>query len=322
MLTNEQLQAKIEEAIKNISYPQFPEGLYEPIAYVLEQGGKRLRPLLMLMSYCLFKDDFQIALKPAIGIEMFHNFTLLHDDIMDKAELRRNKATVHKKWNENTAILSGDTMMIMSFQYFYDLPLNIQAQVLKTFTQTALEVCEGQQYDMNFEARQDVTIEEYMEMIRLKTAVLIAAALKIGAQIAEASENDLSLLYQIGIKMGLAFQLQDDYLDVYGESQLFGKNIGGDIVANKKTYLLISALNKANEIQKSKLQYVLYNIIDKDEKIKLVTALYNEIGIKDFTKSKINDLMNESLKLLDKISDQKKISLIKNFIIKLLDRNN
>lgn len=322
MITNEQLQTRIEEAIKNINYPQFPEGLYEPIAYVLEQGGKRLRPLLMLMSYCLFKDDFQMALKPAIGLEMFHNFTLLHDDIMDKAELRRNKATVHKKWNENTAILSGDAMMIMSFQYFYDLPLNIQAHVLKTFTQTALEVCEGQQYDMNFEAHQDVTIEEYMEMIRLKTAVLIAAALKIGAQIAEASENDISLLYQIGIKMGLAFQLQDDYLDVYGDSQIFGKNIGGDIVANKKTYLLISALNKANEIQKSKLEYILYNTIDREKKIKLVTALYNEIGIKDFTKSKINDLMQETLNLLDKISVQKKISLIRNLIIKLLDRNN
>lgn len=323
MITKDQLKAEIEEAITTIEFPQFPKGLYEPIAYVLKQGGKRLRPLLMLMSYSIFKDNYQIALKPAIGLEIFHNFTLLHDDIMDKAELRRNKATVHKKWNVNTAILSGDAMMIKSFQYFFDLPLNIQSQVLKTFTQTALEVCEGQQYDMNFESCQNVTIDEYMEMIRLKTAVLIAAALKIGAQIAEANQHDVSLLYQVGIKIGLAFQLQDDYLDVYGNTQIFGKNIGGDITSNKKTYLLISALNKANKTQKSKLEYLLFNnIIDKEEKIKQIVELYNEIGIKNLTKSKINELTHDALNLLNKISIQNNTSLIRNLIIKLLERNN
>ncbi|MGQ9847460.1 MAG: polyprenyl synthetase family protein [Bacteroidales bacterium] len=321
MITKEQLQAKIEQAINTISYPPLPEGLYEPIAYVLEQGGKRLRPLLLLMSYSLFKDDFQIALKPAIGLEMFHNFTLLHDDIMDRAELRRNKPTVHKKWNINTAILSGDAMMIKSFQYFLDLPLNIQSEVLKTFTQTALEVCEGQQYDMNFESRYDVTIEEYMEMIRLKTAVLIAAAMKIGAQIAEAKKEDIELLYEAGIKMGLAFQLQDDYLDVYGDTKVFGKKIGGDIASNKKTYLLISALNLANENQRKSLLYLLNNCIDKDEKVNKVTLLYNEIGIQNLTNVKINELTSDSLNLLDKVSEQKNILPLKNLIINLLDRN-
>lgn len=321
MIQTDQLQANIEQAIKEINYLHKPEGLYEPIAYVLQEGGKRLRPLLVLMSYNIFKEDIDKALMPAIGIEMFHNFTLLHDDIMDKADMRRNKPTVHKKWNENTAILSGDAMMIKSFQFFYGLPLNVQSEVLKTFTQTALEVCEGQQYDMNFETREDVSIDEYMEMIRLKTAVLLAAALKIGAQIAEAKDEDVSLLYQTGIKMGLAFQLQDDYLDVYGDSKVFGKKIGGDIIANKKTYLLISALNNANEKQKQTLIYLLNNCTDKDDKVKQVTSLYNEIGVQEFTKSKINELTNESLKLLDKVSEQKKCIEIKQLIIKLLDRN-
>lgn len=321
MIPIDQLQIKIEEAIKKIAYPQVPEGLYEPIAYVLEEGGKRLRPLIVLMSYNLFKNDIDIALKPAIGLEMFHNFTLLHDDIMDKADIRRNKLTVHKKWNENTAILSGDAMMIKSFQFFYDLPLKIQSEVLKTFTQTAIEVCEGQQYDMNFEARLDVSIDEYMEMIRLKTAVLLAAAMKIGAQIAEASNKDASLLYQTGIKMGLAFQLQDDYLDVYGDTKVFGKKIGGDISSNKKTFLLISAMNLANESQKKKLEYLLNYRIDIQEKIFQVTSLYNELGIKEHTQQKINHLTNESLSLLDKVSVQQNSYSIKNLIIKLLERN-
>ncbi|HOU99283.1 MAG TPA: polyprenyl synthetase family protein [Bacteroidales bacterium] len=321
MIPIEQLQIKIEETIKNISYPSTPQGLYEPIAYVLEEGGKRLRPLLLLMSYNIFKEDVQIALYPAVGIEMFHNFTLLHDDIMDKADIRRNKATVHKKWNENTAILSGDAMMIKSFQFFYGLPLPIQSEVLKTFTQTALEVCEGQQYDMNFESRLDVSIDEYMEMIRLKTAVLLAAALKIGSQIAEAKNEDTELLYEAGIKMGLAFQLQDDYLDVYGDTKVFGKKIGGDIVANKKTYLLISALNLANENQRKSLLHLLNHAHDRDEKISKVTFLYNEMGVQNITKAKINELTKESLTLLEKVSEQKNISPIKELIIKLLDRN-
>ncbi|GAB4457199.1 MAG: polyprenyl synthetase family protein [Bacteroidales bacterium] len=321
MIAIDQLQIKIEDAIKKVAFPHEPEGLYEPIAYVLEEGGKRLRPLLVLMSYNLFKDNIEIALNPAIGLEMFHNFTLLHDDIMDKADIRRNKPTVHKKWNENTAILSGDAMMIKSYQFFYDLPLRIQSEVLKTFTQTALEVCEGQQYDMNFETRFDVSIDEYMEMIRLKTAVLLAAAMKIGAQIAEAKNEDTELLYQAGIKMGLAFQLQDDYLDVYGDTKVFGKKIGGDIVSNKKTYLLISALNLANENQRNNLLHLLNECQDREEKINKVTLLYNEMGVQNITKAKINELTKESLTLLEKVSEQKNISAIKELIIKLLDRN-
>jgi len=322
MIPTDQLQAKIEKAIKDINYPDKPEGLYEPIAYVLEEGGKRLRPLLVLMSYNLFKEDVDNALIPAVGLEIFHNFTLLHDDIMDKADMRRNKATVHKKWNENTAILSGGAMMIKSFQFFYDLPLNIQSEVLKTFTQTALEVCEGQQYDMNFETREDVPVSEYMEMIRLKTAVLLAAAMKIGAQIAEAKKEDTELLYEVGIKMGLAFQLQDDYLDVYGDTKVFGKKIGGDIASNKKTFLLISALNLANENQKKNLLYLLYKSNDREEKVKQVTDLYNIIGVQDITKRKLQELTEESLNLLKKVSEQENISSIKNLIIKLLNRNN
>lgn len=321
MIPTNHLQAKIEETIKNINYPQKPEGLYEPIAYVLEEGGKRLRPLLVLMTYNIFKDDVDKALLPAVGLEMFHNFTLLHDDIMDKADMRRSKATVHKKWNENTAILSGDAMMIKSFQFFYELPLNIQTVVLKTFTQTALEVCEGQQYDMNFETRDDVSIDEYLEMIRLKTAVLLASAMKMGAQIAEANNKDSELLYQAGIKMGLAFQLQDDYLDVYADTKVFGKKIGGDIAANKKTYLLISALTLANEKQKKELTYLLNNCKDKEEKIKKVTELYNNMGINILTKRKIKEFTDESLNLLANVSQPKNISPIKELIIKLLDRN-
>lgn len=322
MVPTEELQAKIEKAIENIHFPNKPKGLYEPISYILEKGGKRLRPLLVLMSYNLFKEDVDKALLPAVGIEMFHNFTLIHDDIMDKADMRRNRVTVHKKWNENTAILSGDAMMIKSFQFFYNLPLNIQSEVLKTFTKSAMEVCEGQQYDLNFETRNDVTIDEYMEMIRLKTAVLFGCSMKIGAQIAEAKKVDTDLLYEAGTKMGMAFQLQDDYLDVYGDAKVFGKKIGGDIVSNKKTYLLILAMTLADEKQKKNLIYLLHNCTDNEEKVKQITNLYNIIGVQDITKRKIQELTQQSLNLLEKVSEQKNISSINNLIIKLLYRNN
>jgi geranylgeranyl diphosphate synthase type II len=323
MITVEKIQGLVQNEIKNIPYPSSPFELYEPISYVLEGSGKRLRPLLVLLAYNLYKNDIKFALKPAIGVEMFHNFTLLHDDIMDKANIRRNKPTVHKKWNENVAILSGDAMMIKSYQFFFDLPGNIQTEVLKTFTQTALEVCEGQQFDMNFETRTNVTLEEYMNMIRLKTAVLIAASLKIGAQIAQAPAEDIQRLYDFGILVGLAFQLQDDYLDTFGNVKTFGKNIGGDIVSNKKTFLLISALEKGNNQQKNQLIKTLSDKnIHSGKKIETVTSLYNEIGIPGFTLNYVHELIQKGLNLLEILSVTSKTSILKTLIINLLNRNN
>ncbi len=323
MMSIEKIQEIIHNEIKHISYPSSPFELYEPMAYVLEGTGKRIRPAMVLLSYNLYKDNIEFALKPAIGLEMFHNFTLLHDDIMDKADIRRNKSTVHKKWNENVAILSGDAMMIKSFQFFLDLPPMVQSEVFKTFTQTAIEVCEGQQLDMNFETQKNVSTEEYMNMIRLKTAVLIAASLKIGAQLAQAPSTDIQQLYNIGIQIGLAFQLQDDYLDAFGNVTSFGKKIGSDIVDNKKTFLLISALQKTNTSQRKKLLDIFSDqFISPSKKIETVIALYNEIGIADFTLNFIQQYIQQSLTLLEKLSVSSKTDILKSFILSLLNRNN
>lgn len=215
-------------------YMRDPKGLYAPIEYVLSLGGKRIRPVLMLLSYQLYKENVDDILSQAAGIETYHNYTLLHDDLMDRADMRRNKPTVHKVWDENTAILSGDAMLVLAYRLMNNCPDSYLKQVMDIFSQTALEICEGQQWDMEFETRSDVTVSEYIEMIRLKTSVLLSAALKIGAVLGDASEEDAQKLYDFGIKMGLAFQLQDDFLDVYGNPKVFGKNIGGDILCNKK----------------------------------------------------------------------------------------
>jgi geranylgeranyl diphosphate synthase type II len=321
MKTIEELQKIIQNEIKNITYPDNPKELYQPISYVLDGTGKNLRPLLTLLSYNMYNNDISLAIKPALGIEMFHNFTLVHDDIMDKAPLRRNKQTIHHKWNENVAILSGDAMMILSFKFFFELPPDIQLNVIKLFTQTALEVCEGQQYDMNFESINDVSLSQYMEMIRLKTAVLIATSLKIGAIIAKAPESDTELLYQSGIKLGLAFQIQDDYLDVYGNTSTFGKNTGNDIVTKKKTFLLINALEKANPEQKKLILETLNSNIEREIKIKTIINLYNELGIAEITKQKIIQLSNESLSLIDKLTTKNKSQFIKQIINELINRN-
>ncbi|MBP7245354.1 MAG: polyprenyl synthetase family protein, partial [Bacteroidia bacterium] len=237
----EQLQKEVEFQLSQLDFPQQPESLYDPLRYMLSLGGKRIRPVLVLLANDLFSGKRENAMPAALAVEVFHNFTLLHDDIMDRAPLRRGKPTVHQKWNSNIAILSGDAMFVKSCQLITQTPISAMPAVMNLFLKTALEVCEGQQYDMDFESRNDIEIEEYLEMIKLKTAVLVGACLGIGAQIAGAKEEEVKHIYDFGVNLGIAFQLQDDILDVYGNEQKFGKQVGGDIIANKKTFLLLSA---------------------------------------------------------------------------------
>lgn len=323
MFTSSQLLEKINTYIAELSYSRKPKGLYAPIEYVLSLGGKRIRPVLMLMAYNLYKEDIDPILSSAASIEMYHNYTLLHDDLMDRAELRRNKPTVHKIWNDNTAILSGDTMLVLAYQLLACCEPSHLKAVLDLFNNTALEIGEGQQYDMEFETRNDVTEEEYIEMIRLKTSVLLAASLKIGAMLADASEADRQELYKFGIQIGLAFQLQDDYLDVYGDTAVFGKNIGGDILCNKKTYMLINAFQRANEEQRKELEYwVASSDFVPEEKVKSVTALYDAIGIKVLCNKKIEDYFRRGMACLDclQVSDERKM-VLRSFVEALMHRN-
>ena len=321
--TGEQLLQQIHEYIGNLSYMREPMGLYDPIEYVLGLGGKRLRPVLMLLAYNLYKEDVTRIFSQAAGIETYHNFTLLHDDLMDKADMRRNKPTVHKKWDENTAILSGDAMLILAYQFMMKkCPLECVERVMEVFGRTALEVCEGQQWDMEFEHRLDVTVDEYIEMIRLKTSVLIAAALKIGAILGGAPEKDAQLLYDFGIKMGLAFQLQDDYLDVYGDPAVFGKKIGGDILCNKKTFMLITALSLAEgEDKETLLNWLRATDYVAEEKIQSVTALYNKVGVPELCQARIDAYYKEGLELLDKVNVESSLKEeLKKFVCHLMDR--
>ena len=277
----------IEKSLQAVPYPTRPEGLYEPIDYVLSMGGKRLRPSLLLMAYSLYRDDAMKAMPAAIGLETYHNHTLLHDDLMDHADMRRGKPTVHKKWDENTAVLSGDTMLIMAFEHIMQCPCQHSAEALRLFARTAREICEGQQYDVNFETRTDVSIDEYLEMIRLKTSVLLAC----------------EVLYNFAEKVGLAFQLQDDYLDVYGDPAVFGKKIGGDILCGKKTYLLITAYLHANDEQKAHLlQLITSTTLAPEEKISAVTKLYNELSVPQLTLKAIDQFYTEAHALLQKLS--------------------
>ena len=283
MFTASQLLDKINNHLSEIQITRTPEGLYEPIEYILSLGGKRIRPVLMLMAYNLYKEDVSSIYDPATGIEVYHNHTLLHDDLMDRSDMRRGKPTVHKVWNDNTAILSGDTMLILAFRYVAGCAPEHLKEVIDLFSLTALEICEGQQMDMEFERRSDVREEEYIEMIRLKTAVLLAAGLKIGAILGGASSEDAEKLYDFGVQIGIAFQLQDDLLDVYGDSAVFGKKIGGDILCNKKTYMLIKALERAGERQRKELkQWLDAEAYKPDEKINAVTTLYNELNIRNW----------------------------------------
>lgn len=294
---------KITDALAAISYPATPAGLYEPISYALGMGGKRLRPTLLLLAHSLYREDVTPALPAALGIETYHNHTLLHDDLMDGADLRRGKPTVHKRWNANTAVLSGDTMLILAFQHVMSCHCERQADVLSLFARTAQQICEGQQYDVNFETRDDVSEAEYIEMIRLKTSVLLACSLKMGALIANAPAADADALYAFGEKLGLAFQLQDDWLDVYGDPAVFGKKIGGDILCGKKTFLLINSLNRAdNEVKKEILKMLADKEMPAQEKISAVTAIYDKLGISQLTLQAIEHFYDEAHAQLRRLS--------------------
>ena len=303
MYDSTQLQQQYNRWLEALVMDRAPQSLYAPVKYVLSLGGKRLRPVLMLMAYNLYKEDIERARPQALGIELYHNFTLLHDDVMDRAGLRRGKPTVHKRWNDNVAILSGDAMTILAYQQMaqcdeYHLPA-----VMNLFSQTALEICEGQQYDMDFEQRMDVKEAEYLEMIRLKTSVLLAGSLKIGAILADAPSHDADLLYDFGICLGLAFQLKDDLLDVYGDPAVFGKKNGGDILCNKKTFLLIKALETANPLQRQELyRWIELKDFFPQEKIDAVTSLYNIIGVDRMAERLIDEYTAKAARLLDEVS--------------------
>ena len=289
MYSADEILNKVNLFISNLPYHRRPESLYEPIKYVLSMGGKRIRPTLM----------------QAVALETYHNYTLLHDDLMDHADLRRGHETVHKRWNDNQAILSGDSMLVLAYERMAQCPADKLGEVLSLFTQTALEIGEGQQYDIDFETRNDVSEDEYIEMIRLKTSVLLACALKIGAVLAGASKADADNLYKFGEQIGLAFQLQDDYLDVYGDPKIFGKAVGGDIVSNKKTYMLINAFNRADSSQRAELQRLINTeSFDRDKKVAAVTALYNEMSIDKMAKNKMDFFYEQSQRYLDRVSVQ------------------
>jgi len=305
MYTIEELQVLFSERIdlemNQINLTE-PRNLYNPVAYALGMGGKRLRPVMVLLACNLFRKTVDYAFPAALAIEVFHNFTLLHDDIMDKAEMRRNSLSVYKKYNENIAILSGDAMSIMAYNYLLQSNSANLVEMIRLFSKTALEVCEGQQFDMDFETRTDVSIPEYLNMIRLKTAVLLACSLKIGALTADAPQKTADLLYKYGLNLGIAFQLQDDLLDVFANQDKFGKKIGGDIVSNKKTFLLLKALELADGQSKSVLQdWIFRKEFDDLEKIKAITEIYNKLNIKSITEECIDEYYQSARTVLQEI---------------------
>ncbi len=298
----------IEEEIFKFQLGTSPKSLYDPIRYIMKLGGKRLRPLLTCLSYSLYKDDVRSIAKYAATVEVFHNFTLMHDDIMDKAPLRRGKPTVHEKFNANTAILSGDVMLVKVYDAFLSLPGDQLKEVLRLFNKTAAEVCEGQQMDMDFETKNSVSEAQYLEMIRLKTAVLLGFSLELGAILAGASKNDRDALYNFGVNVGVGFQLMDDLLDVYGDQKKFGKAVGGDIVSNKKTYLLISAL-KRNKKELNK--WLAPKKFDKKKKVDAVTKIYDSLGIRELTQRKADEYFDAGYKYLETIDNPRKETLTK-----------
>lgn len=319
----EQARDIINEFIESLKFEREPQELYAPIRYTIEQSGKRVRPVLCLMAYNMYKENVQEVLYQAVAMETYHNHTLIHDDVMDRADIRRGKPTVCAKWGDTPAILSGDTMLLLAFEFVAHAPVEKLPAVLALFTETAKEVCDGQQYDIEFETRDAVAEAEYMEMIRLKTSVLIAASMKMGGLVAGASEGDLENLYAFGETMGLAFQLQDDLLDVYGDTAVFGKKIGGDIRCNKKTFLLIKAFELASAEQKAQMEAWINNpACDDDEKVAFFTNIYNELGVKEVCEQRIKELFAKCDEFMDKISvaDEKKVCL-KNFANSLLNRN-
>ncbi|MFV7234024.1 polyprenyl synthetase family protein [Flavobacterium sp. ZB4R12] len=312
MHTIYQYQEFISEYLQSQYEAKEPKNLYEPIHYILDLGGKRIRPVLTLMSAEVFDADYKKALPAALAVEVFHNFSLVHDDIMDDAPLRRGKQTVHERWNINTGILSGDAMLILAYQYFEKYQPKIFRKLAKLFSKTALEVCEGQQWDVDFEVRDDVTIPEYLKMIEYKTAVLVAAAMKMGAIIAEASKENANLIYDFGLNLGLAFQLQDDYLDAFGDPETFGKQVGGDIIENKKTYLYLKAVAFSEKEQQQQLMDLFSaQPEDNSDKIKAVKEIFNSSGASKATQDAIQDFTFKAFQTLDKmnISADKKAML-------------
>ena len=322
MLTATEIQEKVNAYIASLPYERKRKSLYDPIEYVLAAGGKRIRPSFVLMAYNLFHDDVDRILPVATALETYHNYTLLHDDLMDKADMRRGRPTVHKKWDDNTAILSGDTMLVLAYEHLAKCDTKYLKPALDLFTETALEVSEGQQFDMEFETRNDVAEEEYIEMIRLKTSVLLACALKMGAVVAGASDADANALYAFGEKVGLAFQLQDDLLDVYGDPKVFGKAIGGDITSNKKTFMLINAFNRADAGTRAELErWTTATEFDPAEKIAAVTEIYNRLGIDKLAEQRIKEYFEQSRQHLDElsVSDDRK-AVLREYTERMMNR--
>lgn len=323
MYSWEQIRDEVNSFVDNLKFEREPLELYKPIRYTIAQSGKRVRPVLCLMAYNLYHDNIADALYPAVAMETYHNYTLIHDDVMDRADIRRGKPTVCAKWGDTAAILSGDTMLVLAYEFLAHASADKLPAMLALFTETAKEVGDGQQYDLDFENRGDVTEAEYMEMIRLKTSVLIAASLKMGGIVAGASENDQRNLYAYGETMGLAFQLQDDLLDVYGDAALFGKKIGGDIRCNKKTYLLIKAMELATPEQRAQMNdWMADASCNPDEKVAFFTAIYNKLGIKEVCEKRIAQLFAKCDEYIENLSvDAARKVNLKKFVDSLLNRN-
>ena len=322
MLPINEYQEQFLLYLESQNFDKEPKNLYQPIDYIVQLGGKRLRPILTLMTADIFDVDYKLALPAAMAVEVFHNFSLVHDDIMDDAPLRRGQITVHEKWNINTGILSGDAMLILAYQYFENYQPKTFRKLAKLFSKTALEVCEGQQYDVDFETRNDVTIPEYLKMIEYKTAVLVAAAMKMGAIIAQTSKENSKLIYDFGLNLGLAFQLQDDFLDAFGDPKTFGKQVGGDIIENKKTYLYLKAIEFSKTDEKELLTRLFsVELEDNENKINSVKEIFNSTGASDATQKAIQDFTLKAFETLEKIeiSDDKK-AMLKDFGENLMNR--
>ncbi len=312
ILSWKEISQMVEKEIHNTNFKGQPSELYDPISYILQLGGKRIRPTLCLLSAQMFKGDFKGAMDLAMGIEIFHNFSLVHDDIMDEAPLRRGEKTIHEKWNRDIAILSGDVMFVKAYQQLCKVDTPYLKEILDLFNTTAIEVCEGQQFDMNYESEDEINLSQYERMIELKTAVLLACSLKLGAIYSGASKEDSEAIYEFGRCIGIAFQIQDDYLDAYANPKEFGKKVGGDILNNKKTFLMISALEKANSIQKQNLENLKNTAINADQKIKDTLAIFNELNIADSTKKRMEYYFDKALNEMNSINipDQRKEPLL------------
>lgn len=318
-----EIRNQINEFIDNLKFEREPYGLYEPIRYTISQGGKRVRPVLFLMAYNMYKENLDGAFYPALALETYHNHTLIHDDVMDNADLRRGMPTVRAKWNDTAAILSGDSMLLLAYEFLSHVPVDKLPVMLATFTEMAKEICDGQQYDLSFETCEDVAEEEYLDMIRLKTSVLLATSLRLGAYLAGASDEDQKNLYAYGEKMGIAFQLQDDLLDVYADESVFGKKIGGDICCNKKTFLLITAMNIASPEQLAEMKkWMAKSQFNAEEKVACFTRIYDELGVRDICEKRIQALFDECDQYIANVSVvPEKKKFLKEFADSLLNRN-